>query len=171
MVDDSKKSKDTKDTKPNIELMVDKINKSRDSLGPQLGHHAGTLETINSLNMTEFNKVGRILDIENKQKNVTILDMPLGKVINNTMNFFGNSVDTYYGKLIEAEVTQDMYETDNDFLKNLQKHLLAIVLFIRDEDNVIYLGIIMIILSVLICFFNISRSYGNSGSGEVATKS
>ena len=102
---------------------------------------------------------------------MTILDMPLGKVINNTMNFFGNSVDTYYGKLIEAEVTQDMYETDNDFLKNLQKHLLAIVLFIRDEDNVIYLGIIMIILSVLICFFNISRSYGNSGSGEVATKS
>ena len=62
-------------------------------------------------------------------------------------------------------------KTDNNFLKNLQKHLIAIVLFIRDEDNVIYLGIIMIILSVLICFFNISRSYGNSGSGEVATKS
>ena len=70
-------------------------------------------------------------------------------------------------------IRNDIFELkkDNNFLKNIQKHLLAIVLFIRDEDNVIYLGIIMIILSVLICFFNISRGYGNSGSGEVATKS
>ena len=30
-------------------------------------------------------------------------------------SIFGNSVDTYYGKLIEAEVTQDMYETDMIF--------------------------------------------------------
>ena len=51
MVDGSEKSKDTK---PNIDLMVDKINKSRGSLAPQLGHHAGTLETINSLNMTNL---------------------------------------------------------------------------------------------------------------------
>ena len=40
-----------------------------------------------------------------------------------------------------------------------------------DEDNAIYLGIIMIILSVLICFFNISRTYGHSETGGSDTKS
>ena len=150
-------------------IILDKINESR-GLGPQLGHHAGTLETVRSLNAHEFNKVSRIMEIENKQKNLTILDMPFGRVIDNTVNFFGNSVDLYYAKLIEAEVTQGFYDTDNSILQKLQKHLIAITLFIRDEDNVIYLGFIMIILSVLICFFNISRHYGHSGTTEPVTK-
>ena len=38
--------------------------------------------------------------------------------------------------------------------------------FIRDGDNVIYIGILMIILSFLLCFFNITR---NNGTGEVGT--
>ena len=62
---------------------------------------------------------------------------------------------------MEAEFTQKLYTTDNSYLDKLQTHLIAITLFIRDDDNIIYLGIIMIILSVLICFFNISRSHGN----------
>jgi len=152
-------------------IILDKLKEDRGHLGPQLGHHAGTLDTLNNLNASEYSKMNRILDIENKQKNATILDMSLGKVIDNTVNFFGNSVNLYYAKLIEAEVSQGFYETDNSVLQNLQKHLIAIALFIRDEDNVIYLGFIMIILSVLICFFNISRGYGNTGSGETTSKS
>jgi len=150
-------------------IILDKVSESR-GLGPQVGHHAGTLETLNNLNAHEFSKMNRILDIENQQKKVTILDTPFGKVIDNTVNFFGNSVNLYYAKLIEAEVTQGFYDTDNSFLQGLQKHLVAITLFIRDEDNVIYLGFIMIILSVLICFINISRRYGHSGNTEVTTK-
>ena len=75
------------------------------------------------------------------------------------------------GELIEAEFSRNLYDTEHPYLDKLQKHLIAIVLFIRDEDNVIYLGIIMIILSVLICFFNISRTYGHSESSGSDTKS
>ena len=115
--------------------------------------------------------MNRIIDEEYSKKQVTILDKPFGEVINNTINFFGNSFDMYSNKLVEAEFTQNLYKTDNSYLNTLQKHLLAFSLFIRDEEIIIYLGILMIILSVLICFFNISRTYGRSESTDIDTKS
>ena len=64
---------------------------------------------------------------------------------------------------MDAKVTRKLYETEDPYLDNLQIHLMAIGMFIRDEDNIIYLGIIMIILSILICFFNLSRGNGYTG--------
>ena len=65
---------------------------------------------------------------------------------------------------MEAQFSRKLYNTEHGYLNTLQTHLIAIYLFIRDEDNVIYMGIIMIILSVLICFFNISRTYERSSN-------
>ena len=135
---------------------------------PQHGNLKAS-ESISKLNTHEYQKLNRLIEKERNITNVTILDMKLGDVINNTINFFSNSVNKYHTKLMEAEFTQNIYTTDNIFLMELQKHLIAIIYFIRDEDNIIYIGIIMIILSVLICFFNISRSYGTTGD-RVVTK-
>ena len=131
---------------------------------PQEGRSDMVISSLANLNGHEFNRMKRIIDEEYSTKQETILDRPLGEVINNTVNFFGNSVNSYYSKLMEAEFTQKLYTTDNTYLDKLQTHLLAITLFIRDDDNIIYLGIIMMILSILICFFNISRGYGYSST-------
>jgi len=138
--------------------------------GPQLGRGGVIKSSLDSLNSHELNKMNRIIDKEYKKKQGTILDKTLGEVINNTVNFFGNSFNIYHTKLIEAEFTQKLYDTEHPYLNELQKHLVAIVLFIRDEENIIYLGIIMIILSVLICFFNISRTYGYSETSGTDSK-
>jgi len=138
--------------------------------GPQLGRSEFIKSSLDALGAHELNKMNRIIDQDNSKKQATILDKPFGEVINNTVNFFGNSFDMYQTKLIEAEFTRKIYDTEHSYLNDLQKHLVATVLFIRDEDNVIYLGIIMIILSVLICFFNISRTYGYSETGGSDTK-
>jgi hypothetical protein len=127
--------------------------------------------SLTGLNSHEFSKMNRIIDEHYDKKQETILDKPFGEVINNTVNFFGNSFDTYQTKLIEAQFTRKLYDTEHEYLNSLQQHLIAITLFIRDEDNVIYLGIIMVLLSVLICFFNISRTYGHSVTGGNDTKS
>jgi len=129
---------------------------------PQEGRHSIIKSSIDNLNDHEFQKMNRIIDEEYNKKQKNILDKPFGEVINNTVNFFGNSVDIYYSKVLEAEFSQKLYDTENSYLDKLQTYLIVLVLFIRDEDNVIYLGIILIILSVLISFFNISRNYGQS---------
>ena len=129
---------------------------------PQTGRSSVVKASLSALNTSEQMKMNRILVEEYNKKQKTILDQPLGDVLNNTVNFFGRSFELYEEKVLDAKVTRKLYETDDPYLNNLQIHMMAIGMFVRDEDNIIYLGIIMIILSILICFFNISRGNGFS---------
>lgn len=135
---------------------------------PQEGRSRIVRASIDALNSHEFQKMNRILEQDYTQKQPTILDQPLGVVINNTANFFGNSVSLYQDKLIEAEFTHKLHSGNSSMRNSLQTHLLAMSLFIRDNDNILYLGILLVILSVLMTFFNLSRGYGSS---ETVTKS
>ena len=139
---------------------------------PQQGRSGVVRASLDALNDVEYNKMNRILEAEYNKKRATILDRPLGDVLEGTVNFFSNSFNSYSDKFLEAKFSKPLYETDIDYLNQLQYHLIAISLFIRDDENVIYLGIIMIIISFLLCFINITRA-NESGSGliESATKS
>ena len=139
---------------------------------PQEGRTGVVRASLDALNDVEYSKMNRILEQEYDKKRATILDRPLGDVLEGTVNFFSNSFNSYADKLLEAKFSKLLFQTDNEYLNKLQIHLIAISLFIRDDENVIYLGIIMIIISFLLCFINITR-VNESGSGlvESATKS
>lgn len=138
---------------------------------PQEGRNGVVRASLDALNDVEYNKMNRILEKEYNKKKLTILDRPLGDVLEGTVNFFSNSFNSYADKFLEAKFSKLLFQTDNEYLNKLQIHLIAISLFIRDDENVIYLGIIMIIISFLLCFINITRA-NESGSGlvESATK-
>lgn len=136
---------------------------------PQLGRSNVVRSSLDALNTVEYAKMNRILKEEYDKKQLSILDKPLGEILTNTVNFLGNSYSSYSDKYLEATFSKPLYETDDKTMINIQRHLLALALFIRDDDNIIYLGIIMIILSFLICFINITR--GNEpGLSETSTK-
>ena len=139
---------------------------------PQEGRTGVVRASLDALNDVEYNKMNRILEEEYNKKRATILDRPLGDVLEGTVNFFSNSFNSYADKFLEAKFSKLLFQTDNEYLNKLQIHLIAISLFIRDDENVIYLVIIMIIISFLLCFINITRA-NESGSGlvESATKS
>lgn len=139
---------------------------------PQEGRTGVVRASLDALNEVEYNKMNRILEEEYNKKRATILDRPLGDVLEGTVNFFSNSFNSYADKFLEAKFSKLLFQTDNEYLNKLQIHLIAISLFIRDDENVIYLGIIMIIISFLLCFINITRA-NESGPGlvESATKS
>ena len=139
---------------------------------PQEGRSGVVRASLDALNAVEYSKMNRILEAEYNKKRATILDRPLGDVLEGTVNFFSNSFNSYADKFLEAKFSKLFFQTDNEYLNKLQIHLIAISLFIRDDENVIYLGIIMIIISFLLCFINITRA-NESGSGlvESATKS
>ena len=137
---------------------------------PQEGGSSYVMAASESLNSHELNKMNTIIEDHYKKKQSTILEKPLGEVIDNTINFFAHSFDSYSEKVIEAEAIL-MINSSDSYIGYLKKHATAFILFIRDDENIIYLGILLIILSVLICFFNISRSYGTTGSNESGGKS
>ena len=59
---------------------------------------------------------------------------------------------------VEAETLQDKSSESMNYIEKSKLYLLAFALFVRDDKNVIYLGIICIILSIIIYFFNITTS-------------
>jgi hypothetical protein len=124
---------------------------------PQRGRSKVVRASIDALNAVEYAKMNRILEKDYNQTQLSILDKPLGDILNETVNFFGNSFDRYSDKYREATFSRPLYETDNTHLHKFQLHLIATSLYMRDDDTVVYLGIILIILSFLICFINITR--------------
>lgn len=142
------------------------FNENRRPSRPQEGRSQLIQDSIDGLNYHEFSRVNKLIEEYYDNKQTTIMDKSLGEVINNTANFFNNSFYNFSDKLLEAEAILRINNDEYSFIISIQKYITALVLFIREDENIIYMGIIMIILSVLLCFFNISRSHGYTQSFE-----
>lgn len=83
----------------------------------------------------------------------SIFDLTLNQIIQKTISFLDHFQSDYSTKLYEV----DLIEKDETRKKNsIMKYFTAFGLYIRENDNVIYLGIVLVILSFIIYFFSIS---------------
>ena len=89
-------------------------------------------------------------DLDKKKKN--IFDLSLNKIIHNTISFLDHFQSDYSSKLYEVE----LLEEDEKKKNMVMKYFTAFGLYIREHDNIIYLGIILVIFSFILYFFSIS---------------
>jgi len=92
---------------------------------------------------------------ENKGEN-TILDLKLHEIIENLVGVIANFQKEYVYKLYEVDLEFKLMDGDNSFLVNLKKYSLALMLYLGDRDNILYIGILLIIISIILYFFNIT---------------
>ena len=114
-----------------------------------------TNKHISHLSNHELQQVKAYHDKDHSKPVKTILDEPLGQILDHTINFLTYSFDSFSKKIYEAELMEDVHSTDKNTWNNLKVLTMATVLFIRDEQNIIYIGIIMVFLSIIIYFINI----------------
>ena len=96
-----------------------------------------------------YNKFYQI-DLDKKKKN--IFDLSLNKIIHNTISFLDHFQSDYSSKLYEVE----LLEEDEKKKNMVMKYFTAFGLYARENDNIIYLGIILVVLSFILYFFSIS---------------
>jgi len=101
----------------------------------------------------ELHQVNSMYEKDHRRTIKTILDEPLGVVLDNTINFLVYSFDNFHKKIYEAELMDDNKE--KNLINKIKIYAIAFVLFIRDEENCIYLGIFMVFISIIIYFINI----------------
>jgi len=89
-------------------------------------------------------------DLSDKKEN--IFDLSLNKIIHNTIYFLDHFQSDYSSKLYEVEIL----EKDEKKKNMIMKYFTAFGLYIREHDNIIYLGIILVIFSFILYFFSIS---------------
>ena len=85
----------------------------------------------------------------------TVLDEPLGDILDKTINFLVHSIDSYTEKIYEAELMSEVHSEDKGYYTRFRVHLMAMVLFVRDDKNILYIGFFMIFISIIIYFINI----------------
>jgi len=93
---------------------------------------------------------------EYKQKKIeTVLDLTLNEIIDNIANMTGDFTNDYMLKIHEVNL-KSINEGEETFLESLKKYLVAFMLYLGSKNNLIYFGFILIFLSIILYFFNIT---------------
>jgi len=120
--------------------------------GSELSEHN---DHISHLSNHELHQMKSMHEKDHRREPHTIMDEPLGEVLDKTINFLVHSYDGYTKKIYEAELMEGVHGNDGGYYKRFKVHLIAMILFIRDDRNIIYIGFLMIFVSIIIYFINI----------------
>ena len=106
----------------------------------------------------ELHQIKKIHQEDHKRKPRTILDESLGDIVEKCVNFLTYSFDGYSKAFYEAEVMEDVYDGDKSMYESIKVHLIAFSLFMREDENILYIGILLVLLSIIIYLVNITTS-------------
>lgn len=133
---DDRLSSVANDNRPQIANSVDRFNK----------------ELTNS----EISYINKIYHKNNKSDKKTIMDLTISEIMNNTANYFNEFHNEYSNKIYDTELNySDISLEDRSFFDTLKIYIIAFVRYTTESDNIIYLGIILIIISIILYFISI----------------
>ena len=110
------------------------------------------------LNNHELHQIKKMHEKDHMTKPKTILDESLGDIMNKLVNFLTYSFDGYTKAYYEAEVMEDAYDNDKSTYQMIKVNLIALIIFMRKDQNILYIGILLVLLSIIIYLVNITTS-------------
>ena len=111
------------------------------------------------LTNSEIAYINRIYHQDNDVKKETIMDLKLGEIMYNTSNFFNDFLQEYSNKIYDTQLSySSKNQDDKDVVENLKIYIIAFVRYVTESDNIIYFGIILIIISIILYFVSIINS-------------
>lgn len=118
---------------------------------------ANTVDRFNKeLTNSEIAYINKIYHKNNKSEKKTIMDLTMKEIMNNTANYFNEFPNEYSNKIYDTELHySDKYSEDMDFFDKLKIYIIAFVRYTTESDNIIYLGVILIIISIILYFISI----------------
>ena len=118
---------------------------------------ANTLDRFNKeLTNSEIAYINKIYHKNNKYKKKTIMDLTITDIMNNTANYFNEFPNEYSNKIYDTELNySDISSENRSFFDTLKIYIIAFVRYTTESDNIIYLGIILIIISIILYFISI----------------
>lgn len=93
---------------------------------------------------------------EKSKDGTSFLDLRVNEIIENLVTVIANFQKDYVYKLYEVDLEFKLIEQESGFFVNLKKYILALMLYLGDKDNILYIGILLIIISIILYFFNIT---------------
>ena len=105
----------------------------------------------------ETEKTKQIMKEYEQKPRDTILDFTLNDIVDNTVTMVGDFTKDYIMKVHEVNLEEELYgEDEESYINNFKKYIIAFMLYLSDKNNLLYFGIILVILSIILYFFYIS---------------
>ena len=80
----------------------------------------------------------------------------MNQIVDNTVTMVGDFSREYMLKINDVNLESKLYGEEDNFVNNFKKYIIALMLYLGDKNNLLYFGIILVILSIILYFFNIS---------------
>ena len=125
---------------------------------PQLGVNRGHIELSERGVNDKIIKRIRENESEMEKNRKTIMDMPLRDILEKTSETSEEFWNDYKTNLAEVEINHKTNnpEYDNTNISNIMSiHIVALINYMREGDHVLYMGILLVIISIILYVFNI----------------
>jgi hypothetical protein len=106
----------------------------------------------------ELHQIKKIHEKDHSMKKKTILDEKLGDIMDKCIHFLLYSFEGYSKKYYEAEIMEDVFDSEKTTYDTIKVNLIASVLFIKEDENILYIGILLVFFSMIIYLLNITTS-------------
>ena len=104
------------------------------------------------------------------KKEKTVMDLKLNEIFENLVNVIADFQKEYSNKVYEIELEYKINEIDGAY-NNIKKYIFAFFLYLGDKDNLLYIGILLIIISALSIKSPLSLQIINSSSTPIVYNS
>ena len=132
-------------------------NQSKDSR-PQIATNIKHVELSERGENDKIIKKIRKNEIEKEKNRKTIMDMPLRDILEKTSEVSSDFWIDYKTNLAEVEINRKTNDPDynNKSLSSIiEIHVVALVNYMREADHILYIGILLVIISIILYVFNI----------------
>lgn len=109
----------------------------------------------NDFSNHELHEIKKMYNKDIQESPKTIMDEKLNDIIDKCINFATFSFDNYSKNIYKAELLIASNLNEAKFIDKLRIHSMAFIFFLKEDDNILYIGLILFLLSIIIYFTNI----------------
>jgi hypothetical protein len=85
-------------------------------------------------------------------------NITIGEFINNTINFLTNFMEEYSLKYLLITNQYKFKKENKGMINNIRIIIVSFINYLNDNDNIMYFGVVLIIISFLLYFLNITSN-------------
>lgn len=86
-----------------------------------------------------------------------IMDVSLNEIISRTTERLNDFDSDFMHILYKVDLKYGYTSNGNGIIKNMMRYLTAFIFYLNDNNNILYVGITMLIISIILYFINIIR--------------
>ena len=90
-------------------------------------------------------------------ENNGLMDASIGELLQNTSLKLDSFDSDFLKTLHRVDIEFGYTNTNNGTITNIKRYLMAFMMYLQEEDNILYMGITLFIISIILYFINIIR--------------